>query len=408
MKHITNCLFTAFFLFICSVSVAQPQNSKQKQLEAKRLELQKEMKQINSLLFANKKKEQSVISEVEDLNYKVRVRNNLIKITNDQANLLTRKINSNQKKITDLRAQLTQLKKDYAAMLVTSYKSKSEQSRIMFLLSSENFKQAYKRLQYLKQYTDYQKQQGEDIKTKSTQLQELNTSLLKQKAEKNKLVKENRLAKKALEADLKTHEALMISIKKELSKYTLQIKSKQQEADKIDREIERLIKAAIAKSNKKAGKPVSSKKFELTAEAKVLAANFISNKGKLPWPVEKGIVVLRYGKQPSLIDKKVTIQSSGVRIATEKGAKIRAVFDGNVYAIIASKNGNPTVLVQHGNYFTAYKNLSKIYVKKGDKITTKQNIGEVFTSKSNGKSILNFSVFKNDKTENPSSWIYNM
>lgn len=406
------------FLILLSAFNSQAQSKKQQELEARRQELQKEIQQINSLLFTNRKKERSIVSVVEDLNNKVRVRQNLIKVTNDQANLLTREINNNQKEISSLRDQLEELKKDYAAMVVKSYKSKSEQSRVMFLLSSDNFQQAYKRLQYIRQYTKYQEQQGEEIKGKTQKLQELNTSLLQQKKDKDRLIEENRIAKKELEEDVKEHQQLVASIRKNLSNYASQIKTKQQEADRIDREIERLIREAIAEANKKANTSntkttsKSSSGFALTPEAKALADSFEANKGKLSWPVEKGVVKTRYGTQPSPIDPSVSIQSNGVRIATDKGQKVRAVFQGTVNAVIAIKNGNPTVLIQHGNYFTAYKNLSKVYVKKGDKVDTKQFIGEVFTNNSNGETILSFSIFKasskDSQTQDPSGWIYKM
>ena len=396
------------FLLLWSYSVTS-QSQKQKELEAKRQQLQNEISQINALLFTDKKKEKSIVSQVEDLSYKVSVRKNLIKVTNDQANLLTREINANQKEITSLREQLKILKEDYGSMIVKSYKSRSDQSKVMFLLSSDNFKQAYKRLQYIKQYANYQKEQGEKIKVKTQKLQDLNTSLIKQKAEKDKLIEENRIAKNRLEEELKEHNALVASIRKNLSTYSAQIKRKQQEADKIDKEIDRLIREAIAESNRKAGNTSStSKGYALTAEAKALAANFESNKGKLPWPVEKGLVKVRYGKQPSPIDNTVTINSNGVRIATEEGAKVRAVFEGEVTRIVIIKNANPAVIIRHGNYFTIYKNLSKIFVKQGDKVSTKQIIGEVFTNRSNGETILGFGVNKDSNTEDPANWIYRM
>jgi septal ring factor EnvC (AmiA/AmiB activator) len=407
MQNKTIYFFLFTLLLLCNIS-ATAQSQKQKELEAKRQQLLNEIEQINSLLFTNKKKEKSILSQVEDLNYKVSVRKNLIKVTNDQANLLTREINANQKEISSLRDQLKFLKEDYAAMIVRSYKSRSDQSKVMFLLSSDDFKQAYKRLQYIKQYADYQKEQGEKIKVKTEKLQELNTSLLNQKKEKDKLIEENRIAKNRLEEELKQENVLMASIRKDLNNYNTQIKKKQQEADRIDREIDRLIREAIAESNKKAGNVPSSTNYALTAESKALAANFESNKGKLPWPVEKGVVKLRYGKQPSPIDKTVTINSNGVRIATEEGAKVRAVFDGEVSAIVFIKNANPAIIIRHGTYFTIYKNLSKIFVKQGDKVSTKQIIGEVFTNKSNGETILGFGVNKNSNTENPANWIYKM
>jgi septal ring factor EnvC (AmiA/AmiB activator) len=397
------------FLFLLANSLLFSQSNKQLELEERRQELRREIQQINELVSKNKSKEKSQLSLIEDLNYKISVRNNLIKVTNQQANLLTREIHVNQKKITTLRDELKVLKENYAAMIVKSHKSKNEQSRVMFLLSSSNFDQAYKRLQYMKQYADYQKEQGEMIKSKTAELQKINIDLLKQKENKQKLIAENKIAQKTLIIEQKQHESLMNTIKKDLNKYALQIKSKQREANKIDKEIDKIIAAAIANSSKVAEKTTNTAGgLALTPEEKVLAANFVSNKGILPWPVEKGLIKLRYGKQRHPIVKTATIQSNGVRIATEKSAKVRAVFNGEVSAVIVIKNGNPTVLIQHGNYYTAYKNLAKVYVKKGDKVKTKQNIGEVFTNPSNGETVLSFSVFKERNTQNPSEWIYKM
>tara|TARA_R110002096_G_scaffold135560_1_gene287603 strand:+ start:18463 stop:19692 length:1230 start_codon:yes stop_codon:yes gene_type:complete len=394
--------------FLCCGLFSFSQNNKQKELETRRQELRREIQKINELRNENKSKEKSQLSLIEDFNYKINVLKNLIKVTNQQANFLNREISNNQKKITALRDELKQLKEDYAAMIVKSYKSKNEQSRIMFLLSSEDFKQAYKRLQYIKQYSDHQKQQGETIKAKTEELQQINIDLSKQKEDKNKLIAENRVVQRSLEKERKQHDALMKSIRSNLSRYTSQIRQKQREADRIDDEINRIIKATIAASNKKAGKSSSSNTFALTPAGKALAKDFESNKGKLDWPVEKGLVTLRYGTQPHPINKNLTIRSNGVRIATEKKAKVRAVFSGEVTAVIAIKNANTVVMVQHGNYFTAYKNLGRVYVKKGDKVTTKQELGEVFTNSSNGETILSFSIFKENATQNPASWIYKM
>ncbi|WP_338732204.1 murein hydrolase activator EnvC family protein [Mangrovimonas cancribranchiae] len=403
----TYFILTLLLLFCSTLSFSQ--SKKQQELETRRQELRKEIQQINNLLFKNKTKKKSQITLIEDVNYKINVRKNLISVTNQQANLLTREINTNQNKITELRAELETLKDNYAKMIVHSYKSKSEQSRIMFLLSSNNFKQAYKRLQYLNQYTKYQREQGQAIKTKTTELQEINKDLLRQKQDKQKLIEENRVAQRQLEQELSQHKTLMASINQNLSKYSQQIKQKEREARAIDREIEKIIREAIAKSNKAAGKTTkSTSTFSLTPEDKALASSFVSNKGKLPWPVEKGVVKLRYGRQPSPIVPTVMIQSNGVRIATEEHAKVRAVYKGRVMRVQAIKHGNLTVMVQHGNYITSYTNLSKVFVKTGDNLSTKQDIGEVFTNPSDGKTILRFSVFKETKTQDPAHWIYRM
>lgn len=410
MKYKITFKYVFLFVFILTGMHGFSQSKKQQELENRRQELSREIKQINDLLFKNKSQKKSQTSLIEDLSYKVNVRQNLIKVTNQQANLLTREINTNQNKISELRDELETLRENYAKMIVTSYKSKSEQSRVMFLLSSRNFQQAYKRVQYINQYADYQKEQGETIKSKTAQLQETNLTLLKQKEDKKKLIDENRVAQRELEGELEQQQSLMVSINKDLNNYTAQIRKKQSEAEKIDREIEKIIREAIASSNKSVGNKSSGSTagFALTPEDKILAESFVSSKGKLPWPVEKGVVKLGYGKQPHPVVKSVMIQSNGVRIATEEGASIRSVFNGKVLAVQAIKHGNLSVLIQHGNYVSVYKNLSKVYVKKGDNVTTKQEIGQIFTNPSNKETILSFSIFKESATQNPSDWIYKM
>ena len=384
------------------------QSKKQQELEERRRELTREIQQIGALLFEGKKEQKSVLSVVEDLDFKINVRKNLIRITNQQANLLTREINSNQTKISKLRTRLKALKADYAKMIVKSYKSRSNQSKLMFLLSSSNFQQAYKRLQYIKQYADYQMLQAELIKAETAKMQQLNIKLVNQKKDKQKLIQENKIAKVALDKELAQQKALIKDIKNNLSMFTAQLKTKQRESNRIDKEIRKIIRDAIAASNKKAGKSSKSTVFSLTPEQKILAANFTSNKGKLPWPVASGVVKLRFGNNPSPIDRSLTIKSNGVRIATNRGEEVRAVFEGVVQSIMTPKNGNNTVMVRHGNYITVYKNLSKFYVQKGDKVTTKQVIGEVITNKASGETILSFGIYKDSTIQNPSQWIYRL
>jgi len=408
MRYPREFKYSLILLLLLSFGFGNAQNQKQIDLEKRRQDILQEIEKINSLMFQGKKEQKSILSVVEDLNYKVNVRQNLINVTNQQANLLTKQINDNQSRITQLRAKLELLKEEYAAMVVKSYKSKSEQSKVMFLLSSTNFQQAYKRLQYIKQYADYQKKQAELIKEQTIKIQKLNIALGKQKENKQRLIEENRKAKAELAKDLKQQRAMEASIKKNLYAYTSQIRKKQQEVDKIDKEIEKIISEAMAASNKKAGKSTSSKTFTLTPEEKNLAANFSANKGKLPWPVAEGIVRVPFGVTRSTIDKTVPIKSNGVRISTNRGEKVRAVFNGKVQAIMTPKNGNNVVLIRHGNYFSIYKNLTSIRVKKGDEVTTKQIIGDVLTNKSTDESELHFQVWKDGKPQNPAHWVYKM
>lgn len=404
----TRFTFTALLLFLLLHFSGFSQSKKQQELEERRRELRREIQQIGVLLFEGKKEQKSALSLVEDLDFKIKVRKNLISITNQQANLLTREISSNQTKISKLRDKLKELKADYAEMIVKSYKSRSDQNKLMFLLSSTTFQQAYKRLQYIKQYADYQKLQAELIKTETAKMQALNVELLAQKKNKQTLIEDNKRAKSILDKDREQQQTLIKAIKTNLSQFTTQLKTKQRESNRIDKEIRKIIQAAIAASNKKAGKSSKLKVFSLTPEQKILAANFTANKGKLPWPVVNGVVKLRYGNNPSPIDPSLTIKSNGVRIATSKGGQVRAVFDGVVQGIMTPKNGNNTIMIRHGNYITVYKNLSKFYVNKGDKVTTKQEIGEVITNKASGESILSFGIYKDSSTQNPSQWIYRL
>ncbi len=400
-----------FWTFCCLLMIsggtAQFNSSRQKVLEGQKKRLQQEIKQINTLLFNNNRKEKTVLSQVEDLDLKISVRSQLVKVNNQQANLLTRQININQRDITELRVELEALKKDYADMIIKSYKSKSSLNRLMFLFSSTDFLQAYKRIQYIKQYANFRKKQGELIAEKTQTLQILNNALLKQKTKKQGLVEENKKAQQILMDERKSQQRLIRSLKFKSRSLSANIKEKQRKAIAIDREIERLIREAIAASNKAEGKN-SKNVFALTPEAKLLAQNFIANKGKLPWPVEKGIVIQRFGTQPHPVVKTAMIKSNGVTIATSFNSLARSVFDGEVMTVLSFKGNNPTVLIKHGNFITTYKNISKVYVKKGDKVKAKQPIGEIFTNPQTGKTTLQFSVFNELKAQNPKNWIYKM
>lgn len=411
---------TTFFLFgfalLFTVHTSFSQSKKQQELEEKRQALLEEIQKINSLLFKTKGEKKSVLAEVEDLNQRISTRENLIKVTNEQANVLTREINTNLNSIDHLKEELKVLKSDYAGMITKSYKSKSQQSRIMFLLSSENFLQAYKRVQYMKQYTKFRKKQGEEIKVKTEELQKLNTDLIRQKKDKQKLIAENKAEKEKLDAEKKTQQALVATLKKEENKFVAQIRDKQKEANRLEKEIDALIKAAIAEANKKVSgntastKPVTNNAntFTLTPEAQLLAKDFKNNKGKLIWPVEKGKVITPFGRMQHPQFPNVMQDHNGVEIITEPNAKARAVFNGEVMQVQQLKGANKAVYIRHGDYITIYNNLATVSVKKGDKVTTKDVIGTVFTHPTTGKAILKFFVYQNTTKMNPADWVYKM
>lgn len=390
-------------ILIPVLSLAQ---DKKAALEAQKKRLQQEIVQINALIKTSAKKRANVLTQVETVQLKMDRQDALIRLTNRQINRLNQEININLRNIEKLRTELTSLKKDYAEMVVSARKNKSTQNRLMFLLSSESFWQAYKRMAYMKQYAAYRKQQGEQIAAKTKALQQYTSDLVAQRKDKKQLIEENRKAQKELDSIRKRQSSLVLELKKRERNYGAQIKKKQKQQEAIDKEIARLIREAIAASNKKAGTKTGN--FVLTPEAKALAASFASNKGRLPWPVEKGIVTQRFGTQRHPVVRTTTIKSNGVSLSVPAGASARSVFEGIVLNIVQFKGSNPIVLIQHGNYITSYKNLSKVYVKKGARVSAKQAIGQIFTNKDTGKTTLQFSLFQNTTPQNPALWLYQM
>jgi septal ring factor EnvC (AmiA/AmiB activator) len=415
------------------------QTSQQEKLEERKAQIQKEIRENEKLLQTVKKKEKSAVNVIIIQSNKIKLKEKLIQTTEKQTKLLNNDIYINQIQINKLKKELNELKKDYANMILKSYKSRSEQSRAMFILSSESFLQAYKRVQYMKQYTNYRKLQGEEIQTKSVELIDYNGKLDKQKQEKQKLIAEKEKERLSLLKEKQEQLKVVNSIKKDKNKIAAEIKKKQQEAKAIDRQIDRLIRAAIAEANRKAAMekamekakaqskaesktetkaelktrakslvstaPVSSSKIELTPESKIIADNFKANRGRLPFPVEKGFVSLGFGDQPHPVHKTLTIHNSGVEITTEQGANARAVFDGEVTSVIVLSPVNKAVMIQHGDYFTVYQNLSSVNVGKGDKVSRKQAIGRVRTNGETGKTVLKFLILQNTTYNNPSSWL---
>ena len=396
-----------FTIFLCS-AIGMAQTNEQKALEAKRAKLQNEIEEINRLLFAEKKQKGTVLDQMEGLDQKINVRQQLIRVTNQQSNLLNRQINANIRNIAKLREDLEILKEEYANMIQKSYRNKAQQNRLMFLLSSQNFFQAFKRLQYLKQYTEFRKEQGQQIAAKTEDLTALNKDLTEQRKEKEQLIAQNRRAKDLMLNEIKTQKELLKTIRRNESKYASAIQSKKREAQKIEQQIERLIRSAIAASNKKTGKGGGSSKFILTPEATLVSNNFSANKGKLIWPVEKGIKKQGFGVYKDAVYPGIKHQSNGVIIATDQGAMARAVFEGEVIAILAVPGGNKGVQLKHGNYISTYYNLSDLYVKKGDKVGVKEALGKIYTNRFNGLTQLKFYLYRDATRLNPEEWIYRL
>jgi septal ring factor EnvC (AmiA/AmiB activator) len=465
------------FIFLITATVTWSQDS-QKKLEERKAKIQKEILENETKLQTVKKKEKTATKAINLQSNKIKLKEELIATTEKQTTLLGNSIVVNQTQISKLEKELQLLKTDYAKRIVQSYKSRSEESRAMFLLSSESFLQAYKRAQYMKQYTNYRRIQGQEIESKTNVLYTFNAKLDVQKNAKEKLIAENAKEKLSLEKEKQEQVKLVESLKKDKKKIIAEIKKKQQEARGIDKKIDKLIREAIAEANRKAArekaarekakadaiakanalerakalekkkeiekanalaaakakanskpipKPipipkevekaiakvepaaaskaaVSSSKIVLTSDGKVDSDSFKANKGKLPWPVEKGYVSLGFGDQAHPVYRELQIHNSGLEFTTDSGASARAVFEGEVWSVIIISPVNKLVMLQHGDFFTIYQNLSSVNVSKGDKVSIRQSLGKIRTN-GEGKTILKFALTQNTTYANPRSWL---
>ena len=286
-------------------------------------------------------------------------------------------------------------------MIFNSYKSRLKESRLMFLLSSQNFLQALKRSQYFDQFSKSRREIASSIQSNVKNVKASNDTLKIKISQKEFLIESNESEKKKLSNEKKDQNNLINSLSKRESSYKKQINDKQKQALLLDKEIDRLIKEAIRESNKNS----SSTIFSLTPEGKALAERFSNNKGSLPWPVERGIIIQKFGLQTHPVVRTTKIKSNGIVIATSIDANVRTVFKGKVLSILKFKGSNLTVLIQHGNYISVYKNLSKVYVNKGQDVESLDIIGQVFSNNSDSKSTLQFSIFNNTTALDPYLWI---
>ncbi|CAM1362266.1 murein hydrolase activator EnvC family protein [Tenacibaculum xiamenense] len=399
MKKFRFALTILSIFLVCFSSFSQSR----KQLEKKRSNLKKEIKKVNSLLIETKKRKSNALDDLKDLTQKISIRERLIETITLENDLLNKEIKKNQKQIKKNNDELAKLKLDYQKMVVKTYKSKSLQSKTMFLLSSESFYQAYKRVKYMQQYNDFRKKQGEEILVKTKEIEKLNDSLLQRKTVKERLIAEEKDQNEAVEKDKESQEKLISSIKKQESRYKRQLIKKQKEEKRIAARIDRLIRDAIAKSNKAKGAKKSAK-FALNSAEKALRANFEQNKGSLPWPVS-GIITRKYGVQPHPTFPGISINSTGLHIAAKGNSDAKSIFNGEVMSIQGHPDGKKSVYVRHGNYISVYNSLETIYVKKGDPIKTGDKLGKIFTDKITGKTKLSFVLYKNTTRLNPQEWI---
>ncbi len=423
-----------------------------KDLENKKKKINDEINEINSMLSETKANKKSSIGALVNINMKLEKRQDLINTINAEIQALNREIKQNEKQAEQLKANLEKLKGEYARMIVFAQRNQDAYSKIMFVFASENFNQAYARLKYMQQYSEFRKKQAAEIIATQTNLIAKLKELKDQRHEKNVLLGNEEVEKENLSSEKQEQEQVLTELQKKEKELKVELDKKKQDAVELQLAIKRLIEAEIKRKLEEARKaeeaalaakkakeekenktkatketknpkipkekivadvkPNTEKKENLfmpalTEESEALSTDFSNNRGKLPWPVGKGVICETYGEHEHPAIKGFMMFNNGVEICATKGTQARAVFDGEVTGIAVSPTGGKLVIIRHGEYLSVYSNITDVTVKTGQKVTVKQVIGTVASDEEEGKTSMNLQIWKGQKTMDPSGWLFN-
>lgn len=434
MKKLYIILVLLLLALVNPVYCQKTKGKSKKQLQSEITSLQKEISTANQLLKKTKKDKEMTLNEVNLLDKKIKQREQLIKAYNEQIAVLDEEINAGQSNIKTLNADLGKLRKEYAKMLTFANKNRSHYDKLGFVFASQNFNQAFRRLRYIREFSDARKVKMDQIASTERRISGEVEASQQAREEQAALLKDEKEQQEALKKEKEELNSQVAKLKKKEGNLQQDIKNKQQQTQKLQKAIDDIIAEEIRKANAEAerkrkeeakkkaaankdkGKtattsapatpaPSKEKGMALTPSEQTLSSNFVNNKGKLPWPVERGVVSSSYGKHASVVSSKVTVTNNGIDIATTEGAKARAVFDGEVASVAKLVGSNTVVIIRHGEYFTVYSNLENVTVKRGDKVKTKQNIGTVHTNKNENKTEIHFELLKEQSRQNPANWL---
>ena len=423
MRRLHIILVLLLLAFINPAYCQKTKGKTKKQLQSEIASLEKEISTANQLLKKTKKDKEMTLNEVSILDQKIKQREQLITTYNEQIAVLDEEINIGQKNIKSLNTDLINLRKEYAKMVSFAYKNRNNYNKLGFIFASKDFNQAFTRVRYIRQFNDARKVKMEQIASTERQIAGEVEASQQAREEQTALLKDEKTQKETLQKEKKELNGQVTKLKKKEGNLQQDIKSKQQQAKKLQKAIDDIIAEEIRKANAEAerkrkeeakknankGKtttPASKEKgMALTPAEKTLSTNFVNNKGKLPWPVERGVISSSFGKHASVVSDKVTVTNNGIDIATTENAQARAVFEGEVASVTKLTGSNTVVIIRHGEYFTVYSNLENVTVKRGDKVKTKQNIGTVHTNKTENKTELHFELLKEQSRQNPANWL---
>ena len=440
-KYKKNNLWLLLILLFCIVFPPnyfsqQGIKSSKKDLETKKKKINEEIENINSLLNETKANKKSSIGALMTINIKLEKRQDLINTINQEIETLNNEIKLNEKQINQLKQTLEKLKADYAQMILFAQRNQDAYSKIMFLFASENFNQAYARLKYMQQYSEFRKKQAYEIMATQSELISKLKELKNQRHEKNVLLGNEEVEKETLSGEKQEQEKVLTELQKKEKELKITLDKKKRDAVDLQIAIRKLIDAEIKRKAEEAAKAeaeMASKKSKVESKTKTskekttltetkkenlytpilseaseaLSADFSNNRGKLPWPVTKGVICETYGEHEHPAIKGFMMFNNGVEICANKGSEARAVFEGEVTGIAVSPTGGKLVIIRHGEYLSVYSNLSDVTVKTGQKIAVKQTIGTLVYNEAEGKTSMNLQIWKGQKTMDPSGWLFN-
>jgi len=418
--------FFCIILLLVLGSQVQAQTSRS-ELERKKKSLQKEIDLTNKLIKETKKNKNLSLGQLKILNKKLDDRKRLINAIQQEVGMLNSTITTNGQKIQELQIELDRLKLSYGKLIRQAYLTRNQQSSLVLLFSAKDFQQAYKRLYYLRKYNNYRREQALLIQASQDELNGRVKQLKTDLSTKRDLLGSEEREKKVLSEEKKEQEQTLTALQKKEKSLKKDLDKKRADAKKLDGEIQRIIEReinrerdrAMAKSKSEAeaarkkaeasGKPVPAPvkepEMRVTSETRALSGKFEANKGRLPWPVDRGVITESFGTHPHPVLKGITTNDNGINIATPQGSNVKAIYDGEVTGVISIPGANMAVILKHGEYLTVYSNLASSSVSKGQKVHTGQAIGVADKDDSGGKSEAHLEIWKGKVKLNPSEWI---
>jgi len=391
------------FTFIIVFAMGGFAQSRQ-ELEKRKKKIAEEIEFKNKLLEETQINQKASLGQLILLNTKISEREDLINTISRELTFIEKEVEKTSSLIKSLEADLQRYKDEYAKLIYNTFKTKNNYDKLIYILGSQDINQAFRRLKYLQQYAEYRVNQAALIIRTQEQLNRKKEGLEEIRKEKEVLLKEEKEASSTLFAEKSLQQNVYKDLQNKEKQLRQEIKKQQQEAEKLKKAIQKIIEEELKRqeeAKKKSG-------FALTPEAKALSDDFQNNKGKLPWPVEKGVITEKYGEHPHPVLREIKIQNNGINIGTTKGAEARSVFSGKVSAVIVLPGSGIAVMVRHGEYLSVYSNLAEVYVKKDDSVDMKQAIGKIISDTEQGKTELHFELWKGQVTQNPALWLYNV